>query len=248
MLPLLNLKLTDEIVAKMPKAPPGKRVFLWDAEVPRLGAMATDKGHKSFVYQYRFGGKSKRLTLRARGVDAARREALAHAAELLAGRDPSARGSGPYVDTGEVTLRDMASAYFAARGDFNSRKLYEATLALHVYPLLGHRPYEGIVKSDLIALKDGIIAKCRAQYDPKDPEHKHAGKGVARNALKVLSTIWGKYACERVRDGYSWPKVISPLADVDTNGNGRRLSDPEIRTLWLAAGECGVMGMYLSPK
>lgn len=243
-LPLVNVKLTDDLVDKLPKAKAGKRLFVWDAELKRLGVMVTDKGSKSFVYQYRFAGKSRRLTLRARSVDAARREALPLAAELLAGRDPAGVPE-HHRDIRDVTLRQMASAYFEARGDFKSRKLYTDTLALHVYPSLGDRAYTSIVTSDLVRLKDSIITKCRLQYDPKDPEHKHAGKGVARNALKVLSTIWNKYACERVHDGYSWPKVISPLADVDSNGNGRALSPAEIRTLWLASGDCGVMGQYV---
>src|SRR5262249_7724185 len=90
----------------------------------------------------------------------------------------------------------------------------------HVLPTLGDRPYESIRNRDLAELKHAIVAK--------------AGKHAAHGALKNLNTIWNKYYCELASEGFRWPKVISPLAGEAPNGNGRKLSDLEIRSIWRA--------------
>src|SRR5262249_47755588 len=91
----------------------------------------------------------------------------------------------------------------------------------HVLPVLGERVYESITRRDLAALRDGIVSK--------------AGKHAAHNALKCLSVIWNQYYRDHASDNYSaWPQVTSPLKGVDRNGNGRLLSDREIREVWQA--------------
>jgi integrase len=235
---LVKQKLTDALVAEWARTPAasGQRAFLWDAEVARFGVVKTDKGAVSFCYQYRFGGKSKRLTIKAASVDAARAVALRFASELNSGRDP---GAAPEQLTAGKTLRQMAEDYFARR-DFASRTAYRQTLERDVYPYLGHRLYDSIVTSDLVALKERVIAKHSSPGLP-------AGHHAAAQALKVLRTIWSKYGCERVRDGYSWPRVVSPTQDLPRNeeNGGRDLSPAEIKSLWQASEHCGLYGQYV---
>lgn len=207
-----------------------------------MAAMKTGHGAISFIYEYRYGGKPKRLTFKgARTVEMARELAFRANIELLAGRDPGAQPEP--VAAVKKTLRQMCEEYFKERGDFLSRKEYERTLENHIYPLLGNREYESIVKDDLKNLKRSIIAKLTT--DPEKPAGHHAAKA----ALKVLNTVWAKYAKDEVSNDFRWPVVISPLQDLkkdeNGNGNGRALSSAEVRALWLAAGDCGIFGSYV---
>src|SRR5262249_13169584 len=104
-LALVKQKLTDDIVKAM-RVPTGKdRAFAWCAALEHFGAMKTAHGSTSYVFQYRIGGKSKRLTIKAANVEAARQQALRFAAELNAGRDP---GAGPSAALPGRSLRDLA--------------------------------------------------------------------------------------------------------------------------------------------
>src|SRR5262249_20059375 len=195
----------------------GKRAFLWDT-LPGLAVMKTDRGSTSFVFQFRHGGKSRRITLRARKLEDARAEASALLARVTSGQDPSAerQPQGP----GQI-LRQVVTDYLAFRGEsFKSRRDFQAVLERHVLPMLGSRPYESITRRDLAALRDGISAR--------------AGKHAAAAALRNLNSIWGKYFRDYASDGFTWPTVRSPLQGEDTNGKGRDLSDREIREIWAA--------------
>src|SRR5256885_53124 len=69
-------KLTAAFVRDV--APGTKREIYWDASLPGFGLMVTERGHRSFVVQYRSGDVSRRFTIKALlGLEGARREALA---------------------------------------------------------------------------------------------------------------------------------------------------------------------------
>jgi hypothetical protein len=52
--------------------------------------------------------------------------------------------------------------------------------------------------------------------------------------LKYLNTVWSKYYRDHATTMPAWPEVTSPLQGEDRNGNGRLLSDREIREIWHA--------------
>src|SRR4051812_43520955 len=84
----MQTKLTPAFIAKA--AAPGKhQVVYWDAAMPGFGVMVTVTGHKSFVFQYRANGKSRRATIKfGIGLEAARREAKAIQGAVARGGDP----------------------------------------------------------------------------------------------------------------------------------------------------------------
>src|SRR3954453_13194313 len=81
-------------------APAAKDAFIWDTDVPGFGLKITPAGRRTFIIQYRLGGRSgstKRLTLGQYGVITAE-EARAEAKKLLGtvarGEDPGTRRLG----------------------------------------------------------------------------------------------------------------------------------------------------------
>src|SRR6056297_3251659 len=55
-------KLTDPFIKSIP-APKKDRIEYYDEIVGGLALRVTKTGHKSFVYRYRFGTKSRRFTI-----------------------------------------------------------------------------------------------------------------------------------------------------------------------------------------
>jgi len=79
------------------KPPAGKaREYLWDTTLPGFGLMATDRGARSYVVQYRIvgTGRSRRMRIgdpATLNLDEARRLARAKLGEVAGGADPQAQ-------------------------------------------------------------------------------------------------------------------------------------------------------------
>jgi integrase len=198
---------------------PGTTQIFFDDRVRGFGLKITDKGHESFVYQYRPEGQRypKRITFKGvHSVAQARALASEHAAGHFA--EVAERPSG-----GSETLAEVVDQFFHLQGKNytpQTARNMRRSLERHVLPVLGQMPYETINRRDLARLRDEVA--------------KRAGKHAAAAALKNLSTIWSKHWIDYASPDFTWPKPRSPLADEDRNGNGRKLSDDEIRQFWAA--------------
>ena len=60
----MRSKLTPAFAAKVRIAPGASRTTYWDASIPGFGLMVTANGHRSYVVQYRAGGRSRRMHLK----------------------------------------------------------------------------------------------------------------------------------------------------------------------------------------
>ena len=72
----MRTKLTPSFVLKATAESGAERTLFWDETLPGFGLMVTQGGHRSFVYQYRAGNRSRRMTFPVKlGLDKARKEA-----------------------------------------------------------------------------------------------------------------------------------------------------------------------------
>ena len=87
--------LTAKLVEKPPLPPASNdRVIYWDKSLSRLGLMVTNKGHKSWIVQYRLGGRSRRMTLDGvLSLKEARDRAHDILSQVAKGDDPAAAKS-----------------------------------------------------------------------------------------------------------------------------------------------------------
>jgi integrase len=122
--------------------PPARDTFLWDAALPGFGIKRTPTGAQVAVYQYRFGGRSRRATIgrlcEALTLDQARGIARRFAGAVAHGRDPLAERD---ADRAAPTVAALAQAYqasadFAAKAE-STRRIEAGRLLRHIVPLLG---------------------------------------------------------------------------------------------------------------
>ena len=158
------MKLTKRVVdAAQPVQ--GKKVFLWDDELPGFGVSLSWLGHrpatKSYILQYRTRGRrSRRLTLGRYEVltcEQARSDARRLLAQVAEGGDPMDER---HRLRAESTLGEFAEEYLAR---VTAKKSKPATLSLYrhlldrrILPEMGSRKLSAITRHDLVRLHSSM--------------------------------------------------------------------------------------------
>lgn len=163
---------------------PGTRQFVfWDAgdgATKGFGLLVLPSGTKSYIYQYRIGGRSGRLrryTIGKHGSwtpDKARKEAEKLKAQVRLGIDPInalrdkiAADEKARVQAKEKAKLDRELAFTTYAHVFlrlglkattrkRTREGYASTLANHISPVLGSKPLPDIKRTDIVRVMDRI--------------------------------------------------------------------------------------------
>jgi len=197
--------------------------------------MVTKAGHRSFVYQYRAGHRSRRMTFPvALGLDRARNEAKKALGGVAAGRDPL-QEKRKIEAQAQNTLHSICEEYLRREGKrLRGRDQSEATLKRLVYPRLGARQIDSIQRSEIVRLLDKI-----------DDEH---GAGMADNTLAHIRRILNWHATRT--DNFRSP-IVRGMARTKPKERARDriLTDDELRKVWKAAeasqGPFGYLVRYI---
>ncbi len=231
----MRTKLTPAFVQKA-RAEPGKeRTLFWDADMPGFGLVVTASAHRSFVVQYRAGGRSRRMTIDSvLGLAAARKQARSLLGEVAKDRDPlQARRTA--ITLAEDTFKSIAEAYFAREG----KKLRTAadrrvTLERLVYPRIGFQSISAIRRSDIVRLLDRI-----------EDEN---GPVMADRTLAYVRRVMNWHASRS--DEFRSP-IVRGMARTSgkERARSRILTDAELQTVWRAAedfkGPFGALVQFL---
>src|ERR1035438_1728313 len=85
----MRTKLTPAFIAKAEPPTTTDRAIYWDQALRGFGLVVTKAGHRSFVYQYRAGHVSRRMTFSIDlGLEKARKEARKALGRVASGGDP----------------------------------------------------------------------------------------------------------------------------------------------------------------
>jgi integrase len=219
-----------------------ERELYWDAELHGFGLMVTERGHQSWIYQYRNRqGSTRRITikgaedsdklLRSLSLDKARKEARGHIGAVIRGGDPLADRRKD-KNAGKTTLRAVVDDYFDREGKkLRSAKQWRPVLERCVLPKLGNRQIEDI------ANKRGLIV---ALLDDIEDER---GPGMRKVVRTILNVVFNWYA-GRV-DGFVNP-ILRGLRSAKYEPRSRILSDDELARVWKAAESfAGPWGHYV---
>ncbi len=236
-MPRKNSKyLTDPGIAKIRKAPKGKRVERFDAGVPGLALRITDKGAKSWSVYYRLDGAHKRETIGRWpevGVAKARDQARVVKDQANAGVDPKqAREADKAAaeDSEPDTFGAVAEQYIRIEcldRDLGNGKVLPAKLK-------NGRVVESTIRRDLLPhWRDRPFAELRKRDAIKRTEAKvDDGRPAAANRLHEIIRRIGRWAVRRDLID------LNPFADmdppVDKVVRDRYLKPHEIEAVWNA--------------
>lgn len=227
----MKLKLTVTGVDKAPLPTKGDRAIYWDPTLPGFGLVVTKTGHRSFVYQYRAGSRSRRMTYPlGLGLEKARKEARKALGGVAAGGDPLQERRKTEA-LAENTLQSICEEYLRRDGKrLRSKGQIEQTLTRLVYPKLGKRQIDSIKRSEIVKLLDWI-----------EDEH---GAGMADNTLAHIRKIMNWHATRS--DDFKSP-IVRGMARTKPKQRARKriLDDDELRAVWRAAEDAADAFGYL---
>jgi integrase len=199
--------------------------FLWDDKLKGFGLKLTSGGARTYVYQYRMGGReasTQRYTVGAHGkltADAARKLAEKLVVQISQGIDPVAARKQSRRDAVDLAFPAYGARFLTSCKGAGWSGLVERTLRLHLVPVLGKKALPAITRADVVAVFDRL---------PSDQQ------ALRRNVFAVLRRLF-RWAVGR------GDIAASPLDGMETpepvKARDRVLSDEELRRVWIAAGE-----------
>lgn len=232
----MRAKITKRLVDTL--KPQNRDFFVWDTEIKGFGVKVTPKGGKTFVYQFRVGGRGA-ATQRARiggleswtaeearkeakslerqvdqGIDPiqSRKLALAEEQDAAAAEADTVRKLMPIFIAEEYTLRGKASGVEVER-------IFEK----YVFPTIGDDPVANVTRSDIETILEALVAR-----------------NVPIMANRTLSAL---------RRFFRWLKrkkrkiLSNPMEDIDAPSpevdRDRVLADEEIKIIWRATDLVG---------
>lgn len=211
--------------------PQASDAFLWDTEVKGFGLRVTPKGAKSYLLQYRMGGREapvRRFTIGTHGSpwtpDAARQRAIDLLTDIRKGIDPQRAEQSARRENVELAFDRYATIFiekYATREQPRSWKQADQCLRNHALPYFGSRPLPAITRREVAQLLEDVADKTPA---------------LARYLHATLRRLF-KWAVSR------GDLVQSPMSDMPPPSpaavRDRVLEDLELRAVWVSAGELG---------
>jgi integrase len=242
-------KVTKRTVEAVALPPIGKRAHLWDDVVKGFGVMVTPNGVRSYIVQYRVGGRgspTRRVTIGRHGSPWTAEKAEARAKELL---EQVRRKVDPFDAERAAVVAVQEAKRVAAASSVVAERLGFSTFAdrfIEKYAKVNQprswKETEGIVKRDL---KPKFLERPLTEITDSDiveliDEIGERSASAALKAYKALRMIYG-YASDKERR--HMPAASSPMLGIKPPSKAgkrdRTLSDAELRLVWQAAGGMG---------
>jgi integrase len=223
--------LTDRAIRALKPAPAGKRVLVWDAQVPGLGVRITDTGQRTFVLVVRYPGDHN-PSPRALGsygamtLEAARIKGRKWLAHIANGRDPKVHETARRADT----LQAIAETYLQRESRLRTIDQRKSILERLILPKLGARPIEDIRRVEIVALLDRI--------------EDERGPAMAQYTLATLRRVFSWHAGRS--DDFRSP-IVRGMSRVKLSERRRQrtLDDEELRAVWRTADSSPSVFGYL---
>jgi integrase len=192
-------KLTKRTVDA--ERPEEREKFVWDEDLPGFGLRVFPSGRKSYVVQYKLGGRggrTRRMTLGLHGK-LTPEEARKRAAKLLGAVSDGADPAGERADAKRaLTVADLAELYLSEgpaekpNKKASSWAADRSNIERHIQPLLGRKLLNTLTAAD-IAKFQADVAAGKNKADIKTRKRGRAivegGRGTAARSLAVLGAM-----------------------------------------------------------
>jgi integrase len=190
-------RLTKRIIDGLPVEP--RDYYFWDTDLKGFGFRVRKTGARSFIAQYRIGGRNtvvQRVTIGTYGkmtVEEAREAARKVLAKAELGEDVAEQKA---KERAEKTLADLCDLYLLEGCELkkaSTLKSDKGRIARHIKPLLGTKRIGKITSADIEKfMRD--VANGKTAVDVKTGKHGRAivkgGKGTATRTVRLLGGIF----------------------------------------------------------
>lgn len=236
-MPKLTKRVVDAAEARE------KDYVIWDDELPGFGLRVFASGKRSYVIQYRSGGRSRRFAIGLHGVwtaERARQEAKIQLGRVAQGDNPAEERQLDHKaitvkDLCDLYLNDMKAGLILGKGGRPKKATTIVTdtgrIHRHIVPLVGTRRVKDLTKADINkVLKDIMAGKTRVSVKTKKLRGKAIVRGGAGTATRTVGLLGGilTYAVEA---GIIETNPAHGLRKPKDNVRNRRLTEAEYRTL-----------------
>ncbi len=215
-------KLTKRLVDQ--SSPEEKEQFIWDSDLKGFGLRVSPKGRKTYILQYRHGGRTKRLSLGTHGAlapDQARDLAKSNLGNIAGGSDPSGdRKRDRFAPTLSSLCDRFINDYVPTRCKPRTQSEYKRCCDLFIKPELGMYRVQDVTRTEISKLHHKLKDK---------PYQANRVLGVLSKMFN-LAEIWGLR-----------PDGSNPTRHVEKYPEKKRerfLSPEEIQILWQTLDEC----------
>lgn len=201
-----RIKLTRKFVEAAEA--PTRIVYHWDSEVVGLGLKITTAGLRTYILQYRFGGRARRYTIGAHGSpwtpETARDRARVLQGQVAAGVDPQEEKA---ANLRALTVAQLCDLYLAeglvTRKD-GAVQTARSRIEGHIKPLLGTRRASLVTRQDvekvLRDVADGKTARMARTGRKRGLSRVRGGRGAANAVVVQLSAIMSFAVGRKVRE------------------------------------------------
>lgn len=191
-----RVRLTVRMIAGLEA--PSTETIVWDSEVFGLGLRMRPSGRKTYVLQYSFGQRSRRLTIGLHGSpwtpEMARAEGIRLLKVVVDGKDPlDARE----VARAELTVAELCDVYVEvglATRKPDSITSAKSDIENHIKPLLGRKMAAEILPGDvdqlLLDIAEGKTARIAKTKKKRGRSRVRGGKGAANAAVTTLCSAF----------------------------------------------------------
>jgi integrase len=221
------LNLNRKTIAALPDG----EGYYWDTELRGFGYIQrTDASgvlRKSFVLQYRFGNKQRKIKIadaNQLNAEQARKQAEKFWAMIKLGTDPQAKKEAERIEAAKLTFEQAVKQYLEAKktelrpSSFKSAELYLTGAAY--FPTLHRKPVDAITRGDIAPHIDRIARK------------RVATASRCRAHLNSFF-IW---CLQHEHLSHDNPVAQTPKPKADASRK-LVLSDDELKAVWKACGD-----------
>lgn len=194
----MRAKITKRSVEEI--VPAGRDLFIWDTELKGFGAKITPSGVRTYVVQYRLGGRNslvRRFTIGRHGSpwtpEDARKEALRIRGRVADGLDPAADKSEARAEMTVAALCDLYLDEGCATKKPGTVINDRSRIAHHIKPLLGRKRLSQVTRGDVErVLRDVAAGKTKKNQKggPRVRTIVRGGRGVANRVIETLGSIF----------------------------------------------------------